>query len=265
MRLRLPVTILATAALALPASAAATTASDHLTSGQQLVAGLSLTAWPGQGTINKYDHDGLNSGVTWGTAGVAAGWSNDTKCARLVRELFRRAYTWATDPWFTAEFGSIGPDTEEWQAHLATAHHFDVVTDVPTLQGGDIVTLNKTADVDHTAVVQSIAVLANPVSPVAGTVQYAVRVLDSTSKPHGVNISSTNVKYGTHADSRRSESGGVVTEYEGAGYGTIVLYANADGTVYGWRWGVDEGAIWKVSDGHVVMFGRATVEEGPGA
>ncbi|HEX8155766.1 MAG TPA: hypothetical protein VF526_00155 [Solirubrobacteraceae bacterium] len=41
----------------------------------------------------------------------------------------------------------------------------------------------------------------------------------------------------------------------GAGYSWMVLYANAaDGKMYGWRWGVNESAISKISEGHTVMF-----------
>ncbi|MEA2137763.1 MAG: hypothetical protein QOG56_913 [Solirubrobacteraceae bacterium] len=45
----------------------------------------------------------------------------------------------------------------------------------------------------------------------------------------------------------------------------MVLYANAtttadDGTVYGWRWGVNESALSTVSDGTTVTFARATAE-----
>lgn len=41
----------------------------------------------------------------------------------------------------------------------------------------------------------------------------------------------------------------------------MALYASSsNGTVYGWRRGVNESAISKVSEGHTVMFARATVE-----
>jgi len=262
MSLRVPATVLAIAALALPASAAATTATEHLASGQQLVANLALTAWPGQNAINTYDTGGT-AGVTWGTPGVAAGWSNDTKCARFVRELFGRAYAWATDAWFTQEFGSTSPDTDKLVASMPGADHFDVVTTVPSLQAGDLVMFDKTgAGVDHTAVVRQVTSLANAITPVAGTVQYALEVLDSTSNPHGYLINGTNHTYKQWADTRRLDGAGTsVTEYNGAGNGWMVLYADsATGTVYGWRWGVNESAISKISDGHAVMFARATTE-----
>ena len=264
MRLPLPATVLTMAALALPASAAATTpVTQHLTDGEQLVTNLALTAWPGQGTINKYDTDGANSGVTWGTDGVASGWSNDTKCARLVRELFGHAYSWATNAWFTQEFGSTSPDTEQLRAHMATAQHFDVIGTVTALQAGDLVMFDKTGTgVDHTVVVRQVTSLTNGITPVAGTVQYAVQVLDSTSNPHGYLINGTNHAYQQWADTRRLDGdAGAVTEYDGAGYGWMVLYANqSDGTIYGWRWGVNESAISKISDGHAVTFARATDE-----
>ena len=264
MRLRLPATVLAIAALALPASAAATTpVTQHLTDGEQLVTNLGLTAWPDQGTSNKYDADDANAGVTWGTPGVASGWSSDTKCARLVRELFGHAYSWATDAWFTQEFGSTSPDTAQLRTHMAAAQHFDVVDTVTALQPGDLVMIDKTAGlVDHTAIVRQVTSLPNGKTPQAGTVQYAVQVLDSTSNPHGYLINGTNHAYKQWADSRRLDGAGTsVTEYDGAGYGWMVLYADAvDGTVYGWRWGVNESELSKVSDGHVVMFARATDE-----
>jgi hypothetical protein len=274
MRLRLSASVLAMAALALPASAGATTVTQHLIDGQQLVAGLEQTAWPQQGTVNKYD---ANAGVTWGVPGSAAGWSNDTKCARLVRELFRHAYSWATDDWYLDQFKSIAPNTEKLQQYLPTAQHFDEIATVAALQAGDLVTFNKLAtdDIDHTAIVVQVTGLAANMAQVAGTVGYAVQVLDSTSKPHGWNINGTNHvdpvapnhPFWSWADSRRLDGAGItVTEYEGAGTGWMILYANAPGTtgagkVYGWRWGVNEGELWKVSDGHKVMVARATAEE----
>ena len=257
-----PLDALATAALALPASAAATTATQHLTDGQQLVTNLGLTPWPGQNAINEYDTGGT-AGVTWGTPGVAAGWSSDTKCARLVRELFGHAYSWATDAWFTQEFASNSPDTEQLVANMPTADHFDVVNTVAALQPGDLVMFDKSGTgVDHTAVVRQVTSLPGGMTPQSGTVQYAVQVLDSTSNPHGYLINGTEHAYKQWADTRRLDGSGTsVTEYNGAGYGWMVLYAKtSDGKVYGWRWGVNESAISKVSDGHTVMFARATVE-----
>jgi hypothetical protein len=263
MKPRLSATILTMAVLALPASAAATTpVTQHLTDGEQLVTNLGLTAWPQQGSINRYDEDHADAGVTWGTVGVASGWSSDTKCARLVRELFGHAYSWATDSWFTQQFGSTSPDTAQLRTHMATAQHFDVIDTVTALQAGDIVMIDKAADVDHTAVVRQVTALPGGMTPQAGTVQYAVQVLDSTSNPHGYLINGTNHPYKQWADTRRLDGTGTsVTEYDGAGYGWMVLYADAtDGKVYGWRWGVNESAISKISDGHSVMFARATDE-----
>jgi hypothetical protein len=268
MRLRLSATVLATAALALPASAVATTpVTQHLTDGEQLVTNLGLTAWPAQGTINKYDADDADAGVTWGTAGVGSGWSADTKCARFVRELFRHAYSWATDPWFTQQFGSTSPNTEQLRTNMAAAQHFDVIDTVTALQAGDLVMFDKATGVDHTVVVRQLTSLPlspqpNGLEPQADTVQYAVQVLDSTSNPHGYIINGTNHPYKQWADTRRLDgTGSSVTEYDGAGYGWMVLYANAaDGKVYGWRWGVNESAISKISEGHTVMFARATDE-----
>jgi hypothetical protein len=263
MKLRLATTLIAVVLLSVPATATATTpVTQHLTSGQQLVSNLGLTAWPSQGTINKYDADGLNSGVTWGTPGVASGWSNDTKCARFVRELFGRAYSWATNTWFTQQFGSTSPDTEQLRAHMPAAQHFDVVNTVTALQAGDLVMFDKATGEDHTAVVRQKTSLPDGISPQAGTVQYAVQVVDSTSNPHGYLINGTNHTYKQWADTRRLDGSGTsVTEYNGAGYGWMVLYANStNGAIYGWRWGVNESAISKISDGHSVMFARATAE-----
>jgi hypothetical protein len=251
------------AALALPASATATTpVTDHLTAGEQLVTNLGLTAWPAQGTINKYDADGLDSGVVWGTPETASGWSNDTKCARLVDELLGHAYSWATSTWFEQQLGGFAPDTAKWVLNVANATHLETVGTVAEVQAGDVVLIDKATGVDHTAVVRQVTSLPGGITPQDGTVQYAVQVLDSTSNPHGYNINGTNHSYKQWADTRRLDGSGTsVTEYDGAGYGWMVLYANvADGKVYGWRWGVNESEINKISDGHKVLFARVTEE-----
>jgi hypothetical protein len=264
MRLRFPVIALAAAALALPASAAATApATLHLTHGEQLVTNLALTPWPGQAAINTYDADAPTGGVTWGLPDFAAGWSNDTKCARLIDDLLSHAYGWATSTWFTANFaGSTRPDTAKWMAaNFTTATHLESVDTVAAVAPGDIVLLDKAgAGVDHTAVVRQVTPLTGGLTPEIGTVQYAVQVLDSTSSPHGWLINGTNHAYKEWADTRRLDGAdGSVTEYNGAGYGWMVLYAKqSDGTAYGWRWGVNESDINRIADGHGVKFARVT-------
>lgn len=262
MRLRVPATLLTMALLALPASATATTATEHFTAGEQLVNNLERTPWPGQAAINQYDTGGT-AGVTWGTLGSPVGWSNDTKCARMVRELYRHAYSWATDTWFTDEFHSIGPDTEQLQQYMPTAHHFDVIEAVGALQPGDLVMFNKSGTgVDHTVVVREVTPLGAGMAQEAGKVGYAVRVIDSTSNPHGDDIDGVDHKFKAWADTRREDVGTDTIEHNGAGSGWMILYANADGTIHGWRWGVNEGALWMVSPaGNKVMFARTTVEE----
>ena len=266
MRLRLPALALATAALALPASAAATApATQHLTDGEQLVTNLALTPWPGQAAVNTYDADAPTGGVTWGMSGIAAGWSNDTKCARLIDDLLSHAYTWATSTWFKAVFAdSTKPDTAKWMAaDFTTATHLESVDTVAAVAPGDVILFDKAGTgIDHTVVVRQVTALTGGLTPETGTVQYAVQVLDSTSNPHGYLINGTNHTYKQWADTRRLDGSGTsVTEYNGAGYGWMVLYANSStGVVYGWRWGVNESAISKVADGHTVMFARASVE-----
>src|SRR5215213_3606414 len=186
MRRSLPATLLTLAVLALPASAAATTpVTQHLTDGEQLVTNLGLTGWPDQGAINTYDEDGLNSGIAWGTAGLPSGWSNDTKCARLVDDLLGHSYSWATSTWFQQQFGSLTPDTAKWVTKVEAATHVETVGTVAALQAGDIVLFDKATGTDHTVIVRQVTSLAGGITPQAGTVQYAVQVLDSTSNPHG--------------------------------------------------------------------------------
>ena len=59
--------------------------------------------------------------------GIATGWSNDTKCARLIDDLLSHAYTWATSTWFKAVFANATTsDTAKWlAANLTTATHLD--------------------------------------------------------------------------------------------------------------------------------------------
>ncbi len=87
-------------------------------------------------------------------------------------------------------------------------------------------------------------------------------MIDSTSNPHGDDIDGVDHKFKAWADTRREDVGTDTIEYNGAGSGWMIVYANADGSVYGWRWGVNEGALWTVSPtGHKVMFARTTVED----
>ncbi len=264
MRLRIPALALATAALALPASAAATApATQHLTDGEALVTNLARTPWPGQAAVNMYDADTPTGGVTWGIPGFATGWSNDTKCARLIDDLLSHAYTWATSTWFKAVFAdSTKPDTAKWMAaDLATATHLESVDTVAAVAPGDVVLFDKAGTgTDHTVVVREVTSLSGGLTPETGTVQYAVQVLDSTSAPHGWLINGINHDYKEWADTRRLDGEGTaVTEYNGAGYGWMVLYANvSDGKAYGWRWGVNESEINRISDGHGVKFVRVT-------
>lgn len=247
--------ILAAFALS-PRPVMAAPVTQHLAEAEELVDQLNAIGWPSESSYNAYCASGCTgSVVTWGTPGTPRSYFNKSQCAPFVTKLLAHTYAWATSAYFRDEFASTSPDSARYydRINAGTVDHMDKITKVTSLAPGDILAIKYEAGASggsgHTVVVRSLAGTVVTDSDPA-TTEYVVQVVDSTSNPHG-----TAPVADGHGDSRSSGS----TEFSGVGYGFMVLYGDADGDFYGYRWGTDESAFHPVTTRPIVAA-RVTAE-----
>ncbi|MEV7808911.1 hypothetical protein AB0O28_38765 [Microbispora sp. NPDC088329] len=227
-----------------PQVAMAGPVTNHLVEAEELVDELNAIGWPLESSYNKYCSSGCTgSVVTWGTPGTPTSYYNESQCAPFVTQLLTHTYSWATRSYFSSEFSSISPNSARYYDRIDadTVDHMDKITKVASLAPGDIIAIKYEAGASggsgHTPVVRSVAgTVVTDSDP--NTTEYVVEVVDSTNTPHG-----TAPVADGHVDSRSSGS----TEYSGVGYGFMVLYADANGDFYGYRWGTNESTFHPVT------------------
>lgn len=215
---------------------------------------LNAIGWPTADTsgYNFYPgalgHADNGSSVTWGTPGSPTTYHGETKCAALLTLSLTHSYSWATGTYFTNNFASTSPTAAKYYDVLSagTAQHFDSVSHVQDLQAGDIIAIKYTdsggSEGDPTGHVMTV--LSTQTYNRDGdtsTTEYAIRVIDSTSNPHGVVSSSSGSPYQSFPDTRATTSN--VTEYSGIGKGWIFIQVDSTGVPTGYWWGANENVV----------------------
>ncbi|MFE6817199.1 hypothetical protein [Streptomyces sp. NPDC057675] len=226
-----------------PASANTPT-TGHLAAAQEIVTQLDTIGWPAESAYNQYNS--LTGGtVTWGTPGQPTTYNNNSQCAPFVTQSVQHAYSWArgsgSGSFFYTYFNANSPTSASWYYGLKYGKrtgpstwidvpHFETVNSAREILPGDVLAIQygtgTGSPTGHTAIIESSEVW-DDTSPT--TTVFRVKVLDSTSNPHGL----------APAGDTRSVG---YTEYNGAGSGYMLLYADkASGAFTGSKWGVNEG------------------------
>lgn len=163
--------------------------------------------------------------VSWkGSNGLTYSTSR-TKCASLVTQLLERAY----DPDFVAWFGCTSPHAAAYHDAIEVEHGFQLIESIHDIQPGDIVAIRYDdagcseltcggftgcTTSGHVAIVAAAPTLRAAVSPlIAGTAQYALQIIDSSSTYHGV----TDTRY---------QSDALGAHDRGVGRGTMRVYVD---------------------------------------
>ncbi|QFZ21604.1 hypothetical protein [Saccharothrix syringae] len=216
----------------------------------ELADNLNALAWPAQDTYNFYPgakgHADVATSVVWGTPGQPTTYESKAKCAPLFTQALKHTFSWATDSYLQAEFGSTSPNAAKYYDGLtAGADHFATRTTVASLVAGDVIAIkyNDTAGGSgdasgHVAVVAG-APQAYDRDGDAATAEWAVPVIDSTSNPHGVASTSASSPYQSFRDTRAVGA----TEYSGVGRGWLFIGTDAAGVPTGYWWGANENVV----------------------
>ncbi|GAA1633700.1 hypothetical protein ACFQY4_16750 [Catellatospora bangladeshensis] len=262
-------TVVASLALTLTPAAAGGPQADSVQGSQlaatatELITNLDAIGWPAERAYNYY---GTPSRVTLGTPNQPTTYLNVSQCATFVRRLMSHRFAWATSSWFTAEFGDSFPDSAEF--HDAFAADLDRTDDIPDIRGfelhvfpyfnleaGDIMAIRyddgSSGGSGHMAIIGTGSHLVDDTHP--SYREWAIRVMDSTSSPHGVPAAGHDFP-----DTRfyLDPQTGRWTEADGAGAGWMFIRtARADGAIISHSWSADDDTWHTVAD-RPINFGR---------
>lgn len=179
---------------------------------------------------NTYNSDGLPTVVTLAGVNGASEYKNVSVCAPFITSLVKLA-NGLTDTQFRNLFGSTSPNSALWKSHIVTGNRFVRRTRAEDIRRGDILAIsygcpNETSS-GHTMIAMSPAerrlAASDPV--IADTVQYELRVADSSSSLH-----SSDTRAGTG---------------NGAGEGIMRVYADATtGEIRGYTWSLSSVSVY---------------------
>ncbi|GIH24641.1 hypothetical protein Aph01nite_29510 [Acrocarpospora phusangensis] len=257
-------TVAAAALSAAPANAASYTYPDtHYVEADELVSNLNSIAWPSQETYNTYSNS--TPLLTWGTNGTPTSYRNRSRCASFVTEVFKHTFSWATPSYFQTSFGSTSPFAADYYNTIKTASvsdHFARIGSVSILRRGDIIAIKYNDGgsggsgeaTGHVMIVQDKHQYDRDGDP--DTTEWAVRVVDSTSNPHGAaETAQPGSPYLSYPDTRSVPvfgSAGDDEEYNGAGRGWIFIQV-VNNRATGYWWGANENTFYSVANRPMAM------------
>ncbi len=196
--------------------------------------------------------------LTWqGLNGLSYS-TNRSKCAPMVTQLLEKAY----DPDFVAWFGCTSPSAASYHDAIEVEHGFTLVDSILEVQAGDIIAIRyfdagctdltcggfqNCSSSGHVALVAELPTARSATAPlVAGTLQYAVKIIDSSTSYHG-------------AADTRYQADALGAHDQGVGEGTMRLYVDAkDPTrpVVGHSWSTSSGSAYYPNTLRDVVIGR---------
>jgi hypothetical protein len=206
---------------------------------------------PGQGSYNSYRPDDWSPKVTWGTPGQPTTYFNRSRCAEFVTALLQHSYLWATTSYFSTHFQSTSPNSARYYDKFVqgvpnlTTSNSTALDQVNELQAGSLIAIeyldseSGTGDVSgHMMVVANTPTQVNRDSD-STTREWAVQVIDSTSNPHGVAVTSPSSPYQEFRDTRTLGA----MEFAGVGRGWIFIRTGTDNRPQGYWWGRNENVV----------------------
>ncbi len=184
--------------------------------------------------------------VTWPGVAGSDRYGNHSNCSGFVSLVMRQAYL-LPEADMRAWLGSALPTSARWHDAIAAGQGFVRRGTVDAIEPGDVVAikyLDGTSDVSgHTMIARARPVLRPGSEPLlAGTRQYALAVVDSTSSPHGT------------GDSRTAPGRPAGT---GAGVGTLRLYADDGGRIVGYTWSLSKSSVFYAPTERSLVAGKA--------
>ncbi|WP_437587117.1 hypothetical protein [Sorangium sp. So ce1000] len=204
------------------------------------------------------EYNSTPSFISWTGVAGARRYANRTQCATFLTELLKRGYGF-TDASLDDWLGSRSPSAAAYYDAIVAENGFERIHDIKDARAADIIAIRYPAgesSTGHVAILRRTPRVKLPVSPlVAGTFQFEVSVVDSTSTHHG-------------ASDTRYPSGG--QRVSGAGYGVMRLYTNLSNTIVGHTWSTATVTAYypttvrQVAIGRLVFEGDDRSDRGPG-
>jgi hypothetical protein len=192
---------------------------------------------------SSYQH--RHTQVHWGDHGRGR-YESHADCSGLVNRLLEHAYGIAPaelDRWLE----SGRPKASSYHRAIAERNGFERITRVDEVLPGDIIAIRYprgSGNTGHVMVVADVPRAHHATPPViAGTRQWEVAIIDSTTSDHG------------QGDTRHSASGHF---HPGVGRGVIRLYTDAAGHVVGHAWSPSPRSEFREQQERHVEIGRLT-------
>lgn len=219
------------------------------------------TFWPESLANNVLDENNLytstEQALSWPENGSGL-YANRSDCSGFVTRSLMKAFAFSSEG-IKTWMGSTGPTSARYHDNILAANNFQRIELASSVKRGDIVAiqyLDKTSGgTGHTMIAASAPILRSQATKpiIENTVQYELRIIDSTSSPHGTG----DTRKGTAADGSGSDQ-------NGAGLGTMRLYADA-GThqIVGYTWSLSTGSSYYTAaspadDRRSLVVGRLT-------
>lgn len=166
-----------------------------------------------------------------------------TVCGTFVTNLLLHSYNWTTST-LTKWLGTTSPYAETYYSAIVAQNNFARINNIQQVQPGDIIAIKylDTGTTGHAMMVDSSPRAHSAQSPiVAGTTQYAVTVIDSSSGYHGA------------ADTRRTNTS---STGNGVGRGTIRVYVDSALKPVGYTWADEPGSQYYGMSQRPLAIGR---------
>lgn len=198
-------------------------------------AGEDWTRWPESMALHVLDVNNLyansDQALTWPDAGVGT-YSNRSDCSGFVTRSLMKAFQF-TGADFSSWLGSTGPSSARYHDNIVARNNFQKIDMAPDVRRGDIVAIkyiDKTSGgTGHTMIAAGTPVRRTvPTAPIIqGTIQYELRIIDSTKSPHSLDTRGEAAPAGPN----------------GAGLGTMRLYAQeGSDQIVGYTWSLSSGS-----------------------
>jgi hypothetical protein len=190
---------------------------------------------------NQYSNTGQ---VTWAGVDGANQYANHSNCSGFLTRVLQRAYGWNSID-FANWFGDPTPNAQRFHDAIVEGDGFAEIPTLDEVVEGDIIAIDYPDDSSvsgHVAIVHSLPTLRVPTSPlVAGTWQFEVTVIDSSSSGHGP------------TDTRLQSDG---TFDPGAGIGVMRIYTNEELEIVGYTWSTYSASVYRDASSYHMVIGR---------
>ena len=193
--------------------------------------------------ISPVDNFYVNStgSVSWAGQNGATIYACSTDCSGYLNRLLTQTYGY-TSTYYKTWMGVTRPLAKHYYNEIVTNDHFTQIATVTQIQQGDFVAIQYPADATNTGhcmLVAAAPTLRAASAPlVAGTTQYELSIMDSSSSAHG----STDTRYPT-ADT-------------GVGKGIFRLYVATNGSIAGYSWSTSSGSVYYAQSERPLAVGR---------